>query len=150
MAGPVVYALPDLVKTRLEESLPTLYTTSTIPVLRASSLEQLPRNVAMAIVVIPVGIEVSEQRRNQVAIAESVVVVVQVRNPSSQLAGISVLQDAGPLLAACVRSLLGWTPDSEAYEALTMIAAPNPEFEAGFGYYPLAFETRYILSGVNS
>ena len=150
MASPVVYALPDLIQDRLEAILPTLYDSDfTVPVWRAASIEQMPRNTTMAVVVIPVGLEVSEQRRNQVAIAEAVIVVVQVRNPASQLAGISVLQDAGPLLSACIQALLGWTPDVDAYESLTMTSAPNPEFEAGFGYYPLAFQTRYVLSGVS-
>lgn len=149
MTNPIVYAIPDLIQDRLETLLPTLYESElTIPVWRAASVEQMPRNTIMAVVVIPVGIEVSEQRRGQVAIAEAVIVVVQVRNPSSQLAGVTVLQNAGPLLEACVQALLGWTP-GEAYEPLTMTSAPSPEFEAGFGYYPLAFQTRYVLSGVS-
>lgn len=150
MASPVIYAMPDLIQDRLEAMLPTLHESEgTIPVWRASSVEQMPKNAVMAVVVIPVGLEVSEQRRNQVAIAESIIVVVQVRNPSSQRAGITVLQEAGPLLAACVTALLGWSPDGDAYEPLTMVSAPSPEFEAGFGYYPLAFQTRYVLSGVS-
>jgi len=150
MASPVIYEMPDLIQERLVAMLPTLHDSDyTIPVWRASSIEQMPKNSMLAVVVIPVGLDVSEQRRSQVAIAESVIVVVQVRNPSSQLAGISVLQEAGPLLAACVNALLGWTPDGDAYEPLTMTSAPSPEFEAGFGYYPLAFQTRYVLSGVS-
>ena len=64
----------------------------------------------------------------------------------SQLSGIDSRFEAGPMLTAIVNALLGWIP-GEGYEALLMTPAPNPEFDAGFGFYPLAFKTRYILSG---
>jgi len=149
MSAPVVYAIPDLIQARLEALLPTLYTTATVPVLRAATVETLPKNVPLAVVVVPAGLEVDEQRRNQVAVAEAVAIVVQVRNPSAQLTGTAAMTEAGPLLAACVGALLGWTPDGDAYEPLSMIAAPGPEFGAGFGFYPIAFQTRYVLSGAN-
>lgn len=147
----VLYAISDLIVTRLEAALPDLLESSeTVPVLRAASIQKLPRNVPLAVVVVPAGIAIDGQRKGQAAIAESVAVVIQVRNPSDQLTGAAALAEAGLLGNACVGALLGWTPDSASYEALTMIEAPGPEFEAGFGYYPIAFQTRYILSGVES
>jgi len=149
VSGPTVYAIPDLIQARLEAKLPSLCPGLTIQVLRAATIESLPKNVPLAVVVVPAGLEVDEQRRYQVAVAESVAVVVQVRNPSTQLTGAASMAEAGPVLAACVGSLLGWTPDSDSYEPLSMIAAPGPEFGAGFGFYPIAFQTRYVLSGAN-
>ena len=147
MSAPVVYAIPDLAMLRLQTLLPTLYTDSVIPVLRAATIDSLPKNVPLAVVIVPAGLEVDEQRRNQVAVAEAFAVVVQVRNPAAQLTGTAAMTEAGPLLVACVNALLGWTPDGDAYEPLVMIAAPGPEFGAGFGFYPIAFQTRYVLSG---
>lgn len=147
MSVPLVYAIGDAIQARLVAELPTLYPTATVPVLRAATIETLPKNVPLAVVVVPAGLEIDEQRRNQVAVAEAVAVVVQVRNPSAQLTGTAAMNEAGPLLSACIRALLGWTPDGDAYEPLSMIAAPGPEFGAGFGFYPIAFQTRYVLSG---
>lgn len=150
MASPVVYAIPDLAKERLIERLSATDDYATTPVLRASSIETLPRNIPLAVVVVPAGLDVDEQRRGQVALAEAFAVVAQVRNPSSQLTGEAVLASAGLLLAQCVAALLGWTPDADAYEPLIMIPAPAPEYGAGFGYYPIAFQTRYVLTGAIS
>lgn len=144
MTNPVVYAIPDLVKARLETVLQTVEAYASVPVLRAANMTALPRNVPLAVVVVPAGLEVDEQRRGQVCLSEAVAVVAQVRNPTDQLTGEAALNDAGPLLATCVGALLGWTPD-DAYEPLQMMAAPGPEYGAGFGYYPIAFHTRYVL-----
>jgi len=150
MPNPVVYAISDLARDRLSDWIGASAGYSSVPVLRAANIDTLPKNVPLAVVVVPAGLDVDEQRKGQVALAESFAVVVQVRNPSTQLTGEAVLGEAGPLLAECVMALLGWTPDSEAYESLIMIAAPAPEYGAGFGYYPIAFQTRYVLSGANS
>lgn len=149
MAVPVVYAMPDLANERLTAWLPA-HGYADLPVLQAANLHLLPKNVPLAVVVVPAGIEVNEQRRGQVAIAEAFVVVAQCRNPTSQRTAEAVLEEVGPLLVTCVAALLGWTPDADAYEPLTMIAAPAPEYEAGFGFYPIAFQTRYVLSGATT
>ncbi len=150
MANPIVYAIPELVRARLEARLSTHAEYGQVPVLRAANIETLPRNIPLAVVVVPAGLDVDEQRRSQVAMAEAFAVVAQVRNASTQLTGEAVLAEAGLLLVECVKALLGWTPDPDAYEPLTMIAAPAPEYGAGFGYYPIAFQTRYILTGATS
>ena len=103
-----------------------------------------------AIIVIPNGIRVDEQRHRQAAITEEVVVVAAVRNASTQLTGEASQEEAGPVLNLIVESLLGWIP-GDPYSYLTMAASsPPPDHESGYGYYPLAFETTYVLSGVPS
>ncbi len=140
MAEGVPYEIADLIDVRLKASL-------SVPVLQADSIERLPKNTPTAVVILPSGIEPDEQRRNQVALQEQVVVVVQTRNASTQLAGSASRQDAGPLLTAVIKALLGWTPDDAKYEPLVMLSAPGPEHDGGIGYYPLAFATRYVVTG---
>lgn len=137
----IPYALEGLIEIRLTSQLDDSWL-----ILRAASLQGMPRQHNHSIYVIPQELAINEQRRGQAALEESVTVVTVVRNSSSQLSGVDSRFEAGPMLAAIVESLLGWIP-GEGYEALQMTNAPSPEFDAGFGFYPLAFRTRYILSG---
>ena len=137
----VPYELESLIEARLKSLMDDTWL-----ILRAASIQGMPRQYNHSIYVIPQELEIAEQRRNQVALMETVTVVTVVRNAGSQLSGIDSRFEAGPMLTAIVESLLGWTP-GEGYEALQMASASNPEFDAGFGFYPLAFRTRYILSG---
>jgi len=137
----IPYALEGLIEIRLTSQLDDSWL-----ILRAASLQGMPRQYNHSIYVIPQELEIAEQRRGQVALMETVTVVTVVRNAGSQISGIDSRFEAGPMLAEIVESLLGWVP-GEGYEALQMASAPNPEFDAGFGFYPLAFRTRYILSG---
>lgn len=155
MINPIIYAIPDLSINRLIEVLSSdddygpMIVDKTLIVTRASDIKSIPKNISKAIVVIPVGLEPTEQRRCQVALTEAIAVVAQVRNSSDQLVGKASMDEAGKLLGICLKALLGWTPDPLAYSPLEMVPSPAPEFEAGFGYYPIAFETQYILSGAN-
>lgn len=147
MTQAVPYAVIDLVERRLHQKLQD--EGSDVVVLRADSMERMPRNVPRALIVIPSGLRVDEQTRRQVAIAEEFVVVVAVRNASTQTTGEASQEDAGPLLSLVVSALLGWEPD-EPYAPVSMTTSPSPDHEGGYGYYPLAFETIYILTGVPS
>jgi len=114
----------------------------------ANEIGTMPKQFPRAVFVIPAQLEISEQRRNQVALRESVNVVSVARNAATQLTGDASREDISPVLVRVINCLLGWIPES-GYEALTMVNAPNAEHDAGFGYYPLAFETRYVISGVS-
>ena len=136
------YSLERLIEERLKQEL-----SDSVLVLRAANIQGIPRQYSQSVYVIPQALQVNEQRRGQVALAESVYVVAVIRNASTQLSSADSMDDAGPLMTSIVQALLGWVP-ADGYESLEMSNAPVPEFEAGFGYYPLAFTTRYILSGV--
>lgn len=137
----VPYALEPLIENRLRSQVDSSWL-----ILRAASIQGMPRQYNHSIYVIPGELEVHEQRRNQVALKESVTVVTVVRNATSQVTGEHARFEAGPVLVAVIASLLGWVP-GDGYEALKMENATNPEFEAGFGFYPLVFSTRYVVSG---
>ncbi len=146
----IPYAITDLIIQRLQAMLDSnSVTLSDVLILRADSLDRMPRNVPRAIIVIPNGIRPDEQRRYDAAITEETIVVVATRNASTQLTGEGSRNDAGPLLQLVVQSLLGWMP-GEPYSYMTMAMSPSPDHESGYGYYPLAFETTYVLSGVPS
>ena len=135
------YALEGLIETRLQSQL-----SDALLILRAASIQGMPRQFNYSVHIIPNEIEIDEQRRNQVALSETVYVVTVVRHAGSQSTGVDSRLEAGPILVQIIQALLGWTPD-EACEPLRMTNAPSPEFDAGFGFYPLAFKTRYVLSG---
>ncbi len=149
------YAVVDAIVARLEARLAAAIvldatTWTGTMIVRADSIGRMPRNIPRAIIVIPNGIRVDEQRHRQAAITEEVVVVAAVRNASTQLTGEASQEAAGPVLNLIVESLLGWIP-GDPYSYLTMAASsPPPDHESGYGYYPLAFETTYVLSGVPS
>ena len=147
----VPYALEALIETRLTANIATLNQNldSALLILRAASIHGMPRQHNYSIYIIPQGLKVDEQRRGQVALTESVMVVTVIRNPATQISGTDVLYDVGQILVKIINLLLGWIPSVDC-EALEMDHAPDPEFEAGFGFYPLAFKTRYVLSGVLS
>jgi hypothetical protein len=138
------YSLEALIETRLTGRLD-----DSLLILRAASIQGMPKQYNYSIYIIPDEIEIDEQRRNQVALSETVFVVTVVRHAGSQITGTDSRLEAGPILVKVIRALLGWTPDG-ACEPLRMTNAPRPEFDAGFGFYPLAFKTRYIITGDSS
>lgn len=147
MTQAVPYQVADLIVAQLT-TITTSAAFSDVLVLRADSLERIPRNVPRALIVIPGGIRVDDQTRNQAAIAEELIVVVAARNASTPLTGEASQTDAGALLGAVVAALLGWIP-GEPWSPLVMTSSPAPNHESGYGYYPLAFETTYVLTGVS-
>lgn len=144
MDYPAPYQLEKLVYDRLITSLADL----NLLIGTANEIGTMPKQFPQAVFVMPHQLEVSEQRRNQVAFRESVLVVGVMRNPSTQITGEAAREDISPVLVRVIGALLGWVPES-SFEPLAMTNAPNAEHDAGFGYYPLAFETRYVLTGVS-
>lgn len=149
------YAVLDAISARLQSSLDAKLlldatTWAGTAIVRADSIGRMPRNIPRAIIVIPNGVRVDEQRHRQAAITEEVVIVAAIRDASTQLTGEASQEAAGPVLNLIVESLLGWIP-GDPYSYLTLAASsPPPDHESGYGYYPLAFETTYVLSGVPS
>ncbi len=115
-------------------------------VLRSSSFKKASKQQNNVIYVAPNDLNVMEQRRGQVALSESVLVIVGIRHAGSQVVGDYTRDDAGPVLATVIQSLLGWVPEASC-DPMKMESAPTPEFEAGFGFYPLIFKTSYVFSG---
>lgn len=70
------------------------------------------------------------------------VAVVAVRNVRD-MAGTAAREDAGPIINAVLASLQGWKPTAD-FRELHLSDPPPPEFTEGFGYYPLAFQTRFV------
>ena len=146
--GPSPFEIVDLIEERLRERLAGFEmsdgTISDVPILRTESVERMNRNEPLQVSVISAGFQVDEQTSRQVALQESVVCVVAVRDPSTQIGGAGAMRESGPLLRAVFSSLFHWSPN-DCYEPLTMIDATGSQHEAGFGYYPIAFQTRYVL-----
>lgn len=146
--GPIPFEIVDLVEERLRDRLAGFEmrdgSIADVPVLRTESVDRLDRNQPLQVSVISAGFQVDEQTSRQVAVQESVVCVVAVRDPSTQIGGAAAMAESGPLLLAVFAALFHWSPD-DRYEPLTMIDAVGAQHEAGFGYYPIAFQTRYVL-----
>lgn len=73
-------------------------------------------------------------------------VVVAVRSARDTRGGAGSREEAGPLIAAVIKALSGWQPAPE-FRPLGRVNAPRPGFNAGFAYFPLAFEARFITKG---
>lgn len=135
----IPYSLEGLIIDRLETKIDPTWI-----VMRSSSLTKTPKQHNHSIYVVPQELAVGHMRRGQVAIEESVLVVTAVRNASTQVTGEG--SRSGPMLVVIINALLGWIPD-ESCQPIEMTNAPSPEFDAGFGLYPLAFKTSYVLNG---
>lgn len=139
----IPYSLEGLVIDRLKATLDSSWL-----ILRSAGLEKVSKQFNHAIYVVSHEFNVTGRTRNQVKIDESVLVVTAVRNAGSQVTGELSRFEAGPMLVGITNALLGWVPE-DSCEHLQMVNPPNPEFEAGFGFYPLVFKTSYVLNGVS-
>lgn len=79
-------------------------------------------------------------------VVQSWLVVILVRNLRDALGGSAARSDAGLLLTDTIQALSGWQAAPE-FRPLVRVNAPRPAFNAGFGYFPLAFEARFITRG---
>lgn len=79
----------------------------------------------------------------------SFLVVVAVRNAKAAATSLGVREDAAPILDAAMEALLGFRPVTGC-TPLKLADAPGAGFsDAGFGYYPLAFEISRTYRGTN-
>ena len=66
--------------------------------------------------------------------------IVTVRNRRQIRAGSKTRENAGPILSSVIGALSGWKPDPGPFGEMQRIGALSPDYSAGFGYFPLAFE----------
>ena len=133
---PVPYQLPDLIADRL----------SSIewPVLVVADLAGIAEEaqVAPAVQIIPYGIQLADAGM-VVSVRENVLIMAVARFVN-QRGGTGARQLAGPILSAVSELLVNWQPASD-YTPLVFATPPQPQFTAGFGYYPLQFSSIYTL-----
>lgn len=112
-----------------------------LKVITASELAGVKENAqpVPAVHVIYDGFTVHEDK-GLVEIVERWLTVVAVRNLKTARSGEDVRQDAGQILAALFESLLGWQADG--VKPLLPTNPPRPGFNAGYGYFPLAWSAR--------
>jgi len=79
-------------------------------------------------------------------VAQTWMVVVAVRTARDTRGGSDAREEAGPLITGVIRALSGWMP-GPGFIPMRRVNAPKPGFNAGFGYFPLAFETRFVTNG---
>ncbi|MBF0262458.1 MAG: hypothetical protein HQL97_11580 [Magnetococcales bacterium] len=73
-------------------------------------------------------------------------VVVAVRNVRDAQGGAGERREAGPLLNAVCRALLGWSP-GEGFSPLRMVSTPGAHFTDEVALFPMRFATRLLTSG---
>lgn len=75
------------------------------------------------------------------------VVYCVLRNAAKHATSQGVRDDANQLIDIATAALCGWKPGDE-YLPLRMLADTGPIYsDAGFGYFPLRFETRCVVRG---
>lgn len=113
-----------------------------VRVFRAADLSGVAQasQAAPAVHVVPDGFDIREER-GLVEISERWLTVIVVRNVRSAKSGEDARQDAGPILDAAFAALLGWIP-VETVKPLLPSTPPRPVFNAGMGYFPLAWQVR--------
>lgn len=79
-------------------------------------------------------------------VAQTWMVVVAVRSARDTRGGSGAREEAGTLMSDVIQALSGWMP-GPGYLPMRRVNAPRPGFSAGFGYFPLAFETRFVTNG---
>ena len=70
-------------------------------------------------------------------------VVIAVRNVRDVQGGEGVRESAGALISSVIKAVQGWNPSCE-FRNFKRVSAPTPVFNAGFGYFPLAFEIQLV------
>lgn len=71
-------------------------------------------------------------------------VILAIRNASSVLTGEAARGDAGKILVKMLKALQGFSP-APGCDPLKRTNAPSPGYNAGYGYFPLAFTTRMTI-----
>jgi hypothetical protein len=80
------------------------------------------------------------EEKGLVEIVERWITAVAVRNLKSTRSGEDARQDAGQIMDAVFAALLGWQADG--VKPLLPADPPRASFNAGFGYFPLAWSAR--------
>jgi hypothetical protein len=143
-------ALEDLIIARLKARLPELsgaidgmYDLDGV----SANAQQAPR-----IDVVPFGEQVlpGDKQRSHNGLVQIVqqrwMVVAVVRNGRDMRTGVAARREAGDLLWRINASLQGWNPGPD-FGPLHKINAPPPQYEKGFGYFPLAYASNIVRKG---
>lgn len=107
------------------------------------------RQVLPAAYVLYGGERVPEERTHRGAVQQvnqRWYVVLAQSNRRDASHGSDWRREIGGMLAALNAALQGWKPSAEHGE-LTKAAAPAPLYRSGYGYWPLAFNTRIVTRG---
>lgn len=92
---------------------------------------------------LPSGVNASAGKGAMQKVVQRWLVVVAVNNVRDTRGGTDTRADAGVLISQTLKALSGWQPLPGSRE-LVRVNAPKPGFNAGFGYFPLAFEAVII------
>lgn len=76
-------------------------------------------------------------------VVQTWLVVIAVYSARDTGGGAGSREEAGPLISAVLDALSGWAPGN-GFRPLTRVNAPRPGFNAGYAYFPLAFEARMV------
>lgn len=87
----------------------------------------------------------AEFARNQPT-AQRYGVVLTVGNARTLATGAAAREEAGPLIAAVLLALSGWTPDARFWWPLVRVPAAPVRYGPGRLIYPLSFETRIVVT----
>lgn len=88
------------------------------------------------------GFERLEAERGLIEAVETWLTVIVVRNVRAANRGADTRADAGAIMDAAFAALNGWHP--EGYRPLLPATPPAGGYEAGFGYFPLAWRVRRL------
>ncbi len=115
----------------------------------ASSLQEIadwqPASPAVWVVWDSDTVGASAQQGTRQQIKQRWVVALIVRSAKDAASGGGVIESAGPLLDTLLKSLMGWKP-GDTSTPLLRVGAPPPGYGAGYGFFPLAFETQIVIS----
>lgn len=79
-------------------------------------------------------------------VVQTWLVVVAVRSARDTRGGSGAREEAGSLITRVIQSLAGWPPGA-GFLPMQRVNTIKPGFNAGFAYFPLAFETRFVTQG---
>ena len=137
--------LGPVLKHRLKESVG-----AAVHVLTASDLEGVAeqKQVTPAVHLLYWGYRpVEADFDGYITMEQTGLTVIAVRNLRDARGGEAARQDAGPIAASVMEGLHRWRPCAPGAKPLTLAAAPQAGYRAGFFYLPLAWTARLTIRG---
>lgn len=131
-----------LIVARLADSVPV----PGLKVLAAPDLDgiQAASQPVPAVHVVFGGFDRLEATGGLIEVVETWYTVAVVRNSRAAAQGAAARADAGGLMDAVFAALNGWTP--AGYRPLVPATPPQGGYDAGFGYFPLAWRARRTVA----
>jgi hypothetical protein len=107
-----------------------------------------------AVFVVPGGDLIDEQqgRGRENIVRQRWLAICVARNLRNGAMGDAARKDCGALVAKVLAALQGWQPEptdgpAKAYTPLERVTGDAPVFLNGMFWFPLAFETRFVMKG---